>query len=147
MPNKDAFEGKSRNYCNKKMKYSIEADDLRHTPLNPISSLPTTNPLSAVNQWMNYDGARGTALATPCLLNIWYIQVYNYPEEMSFKSRRHFFLYLICIPLPYPIINWYTTQFETECRCGGHSVTKKFKTILQIVLAKPQLWKNLYFYK
>ena len=23
------------------------------------------------------------------------------------------------------------TQFEIECRCGGHSVTKKFKTILQ----------------
>ena len=37
------------------------------------------------------------------------------------------------------------TQFEIECRCGGHSVTKKFKTILQILLAKPKLWKNLYF--
>ena len=39
------------------------------------------------------------------------------------------------------------TQFEIECRCGGHSVTKKFKTILQILLAKPKLWKNLWFYK
>ncbi len=40
-----------------------------------------------------------------------------------------------------------TTQFEIECRCGGHSVTKKFMTILQILVAKPKLWKNLYFYK
>ena len=29
----------------------------------------------------------------------------------------------------------------------GHTVTKKFKTILQKLLAKPKLWKNLYFYK
>ena len=36
----------------------------------------------------------------------------------------------------------YMTQFEIECRCGGHSVTKKFKTILQLLLAKPKLWKN-----
>ena len=36
------------------------------------------------------------------------------------------------------------TQFEIECRCGGHSVTKKFMTILQILVAKPKLWKNLY---
>ena len=43
--------------------------------------------------------------------------------------------------------NKYTTQFEIECRCGGHSVTKKFKTILQILLAKPKLWKNSYIYK
>ena len=34
------------------------------------------------------------------------------------------------------------TQFEIECRCGGHSVT-----ILQTLPAKPKLWKNLYFYK
>jgi hypothetical protein len=39
------------------------------------------------------------------------------------------------------------TQFEIECRCGGHSVTKKFMTILQILVAKPKLWKYLYFYK
>ena len=39
------------------------------------------------------------------------------------------------------------TQFEIECRFGGHSVTKKFKTIWQILLAKPKLWNNLYFYK
>ena len=39
------------------------------------------------------------------------------------------------------------TQFEIECRCGGHSVTKKFMTILKILAAKPKLWKNLYFYK
>ena len=39
------------------------------------------------------------------------------------------------------------TQFEIECRCGGHSVTKKVMTILQILVAKPKLWKNLYFYK
>ena len=25
----------------------------------------------------------------------------------------------------------YMTQFEIECRCGRHSVTKKFMTILQ----------------
>ena len=37
------------------------------------------------------------------------------------------------------------TQFEIECRFGGYTVTKKFKTILQILLAKPKLWKNLYF--
>ena len=37
------------------------------------------------------------------------------------------------------------TQFEIECRCGGHSVTKKFKTILQILLAKPKLWKIYIF--
>ena len=39
------------------------------------------------------------------------------------------------------------TQFEIECRCGEHSVTKKFMTILQILVAKSKLWKNLYFYK
>ena len=39
------------------------------------------------------------------------------------------------------------TQFEIECRCGGHSVTKKFKTILQLLLAKPKLLKKLNFYK
>ena len=39
------------------------------------------------------------------------------------------------------------TQFKIECRCGGHSVTKKFMTILQILVAKPKLWKKLYFYK
>ena len=37
------------------------------------------------------------------------------------------------------------TQFEIECRFGGHSVTKKFKTILQILLAKPKLWKKFIF--
>ena len=42
---------------------------------------------------------------------------------------------------------YFKTQFEIECRFGGHTVTKKFKTILQILLAKPKLWKNLYFYK
>jgi hypothetical protein len=39
------------------------------------------------------------------------------------------------------------SQFEIECRFGGHSVTKMFMTILQILVAKPNLWKNLYFYK
>ena len=39
------------------------------------------------------------------------------------------------------------TQFEIECRYGGHSVTKKFTAILQILVAKNNLWKNLYFYK
>ena len=39
------------------------------------------------------------------------------------------------------------TQFEIECRCCGKSVTKKFKTILKILPAKPILWKNLYFNK
>ena len=39
------------------------------------------------------------------------------------------------------------TQFEIECMCGGHSVTKKFMTILQILVAKLKLWRNLYFYK
>ena len=34
------------------------------------------------------------------------------------------------------------TQFEIECRCGGNSVTKKLKTILQILLAKPKLWRR-----
>ena len=48
-------------------------------------------------------------------------------------------LYLHCI--------LFTTQFEIEWRCGGHSVTKKFKTILQILRAKPKLWKKLYSYK
>ena len=28
--------------------------------------------------------------------------------------------------------------FEIESRCGGHSVTKKFMTILQILVAKPK---------
>ena len=28
------------------------------------------------------------------------------------------------------------TQFEIECRCDGHSVTKKFMTILPILVAK-----------
>ena len=34
-----------------------------------------------------------------------------------------------------PIINRHMTQFEIECRFGGHTVTKKFRTILQIFLA------------
>ena len=41
----------------------------------------------------------------------------------------------------------FMTQFEIQCRCGGHRVTKKFKTNWQILLAKPKLWKNLYFFK
>ena len=52
-----------------------------------------------------------------------------------------------CILLCSILIKLVMTQFEIECRCGGHSVTKKFKTILQILLAEPKLWKNLYFYK
>ena len=32
----------------------------------------------------------------------------------------------------------YNTQFEIECRCGRHSVTKKIMTILQILVAKPK---------
>ena len=39
------------------------------------------------------------------------------------------------------------TPFEIECRYGGHSVTKKFKTILQTFVAKAKSWKYLYFYK
>ena len=39
------------------------------------------------------------------------------------------------------------TQFEIERRCGGHSVTKKFVKILQILLAKHRFWKKLYCYK
>ena len=31
------------------------------------------------------------------------------------------------------------TEFEIECRCGGHSVTKEFLTILQILVAKSKL--------
>ena len=34
------------------------------------------------------------------------------------------------------------TQFEIECRCGKQSVTKKLKTILPILLAKPKLGKK-----
>ena len=37
------------------------------------------------------------------------------------------------------------TQFEIECRCGRHSVTKKFMTILQILVDKLKSWKNIYF--
>ena len=40
-----------------------------------------------------------------------------------------------------------TTQFEIECRFSGHTVTKNVKTALQILLAKPKICKNLYFYK
>ena len=36
--------------CNKKRENSIEADGIRDTPLNPISSLPTTNRLSAMGR-------------------------------------------------------------------------------------------------
>ena len=39
------------------------------------------------------------------------------------------------------------TQFEIGSRCGGHSVNKNCMTILQILVAKPKLWKILYFYK
>ena len=35
-----------------------------------------------------------------------------------------------------------TTQFDIECRFGGHSVTKMFKTTWQILLAKPKLCKK-----
>ena len=38
-------------------------------------------------------------------------------------------------------------QFEIECRYGGHRVTKKFMTILQILMAKPKLWKKLYIHR
>ena len=40
----------------------------------------------------------------------------------------------------------YMTQFVIECRCSRHSVTKKFKTILQMLPAKPKLWKKLFFF-
>ena len=44
-------------------------------------------------------------------------------------------------------VQYSMTQFEIECRCGGHSVTKKLMTILKILVAKPELWKLLNFYK
>ena len=37
------------------------------------------------------------------------------------------------------------TQLELEIRYGGHSVTKQFMTIFQILVAKPKSWKHLYF--
>ena len=39
---------KGRNDCHKKMEDSIDADELRDNQLNPISSLPTSNYLSAL---------------------------------------------------------------------------------------------------
>ena len=39
------------------------------------------------------------------------------------------------------------TKFEIECSCGGHRVTKKCMTILQILVAKPKLWKKFIFLK
>ena len=62
-------------------------------------------------------------------------------ESVWLSALLHLVLYLMCLML------LYKTQFEIECRCCGHSVTKKLKTILQILRAKPKLWKNLYFYK
>ena len=38
------------------------------------------------------------------------------------------------------------TQFEIECR-PDVADTALQKTIMQILLAKPKLWKKLYFYK
>ena len=46
-----------QNECNKKREDSIEADGLRKTPLNPISSLPTLNCLSAM--WHMKDNGQG----------------------------------------------------------------------------------------
>ena len=31
------------------------------------------------------------------------------------------------------------TQFEIECRSGGHSVTKKFSAVLQVLVSKLKL--------
>ena len=31
------------------------------------------------------------------------------------------------------------TQFEIECRSGGHSVTKKFSAVLQLLVSKLKL--------
>ena len=35
--------------------------------------------------------------------------------------------------------NKHTTQFEIECRSGGHSVTKKFSVVLQFLVSKLKL--------
>ena len=78
----------------------------------------------------------------------------NGPENRSIESKNPIFLASLHPDWFLSYIYIYTkqeislmTQFEIECRCGGHSVTKKFMTILQILVAKPKLWKNLYFYK
>ena len=39
------------------------------------------------------------------------------------------------------------TQFKIECRSGGHSITSFILIILPILVAKPKLLNNLYFYK
>ena len=63
-------------------------------------------------------------------------------KKINRIGRFLFYLSIWGILVPYS-----RTQFENECRCCGPSVTKKFKTILQIFLVKPKLWKNLYFYE
>ena len=35
--------------------------------------------------------------------------------------------------------NFIKTQFEIECRSGGHSVTKKFSAVLQVLVSKLKL--------
>ena len=69
-------------------------------------------------------------------------------ETLAWQILKKFFtlFHLNELQLLHLVVG-HMTQFEIECRCGGHTVTKKFKTILQILLAKPKLWKKLYFYK
>ena len=49
--------------------------------------------------------------------------------------------------LGHPAASNHKMEIEIEWRCGGHSVTKKFMTILKILVAKHKWWKNLYFNK
>ena len=44
-------------------------------------------------------------------------------------------------PVWQPLYNFHKTQFEIKCRCHGHRITKKFRTIFQMLVAKPKLWK------
>ena len=78
------------------------------------------------------------------------IQISTTTQSLSLWLKKS--IYWIIVPIPYMSTLWIllwkfpNTQFEIVCRFGGHSVTKKFKTIWQILLAKPKLWKNLYLH-
>ena len=59
-----------------------------------------------------------------CLFSFWFVKWPNIFHISLFLGSQHM------------------TQFEIERRCGGHSVIKQFKTILQILVAKPKLWEK-----
>ena len=70
-----------------------------------------------------------------CFIVIYKLHAYSYQDilikKLHFEPNDFKNIYISNILL------LVKTQFEIKCRCGGHSVTIKFMTILQILVAKP----------